>query len=318
MEFIVKKTIELTSSEQDGILRLFNIIFQKGRTIKQFNNQFLNNALGYSFHSMMVDDGKIVGSISYIPSYYMADIRRYLFALVVDAMVSKEYRSLIYFYTMVIRIHEYIKKEGVVFVLAFPNDNAYPVYIKSKLMKDIGNLTTYCLPYRIGGIKPQLKVLNCFSILFVKVYVFLTSLFSGKKIYCFPLEKEAETYNATRYKRLDGNYNITSYKGSKFVYKLMEHEDIRSAFLIDVFEKSAANFSKAVQYIIKNHHAEFDILLYAGHLPFKYHGLIQVPQKLAPKNFHFTGEILKKDAIDKEFIFKIDNWDVNLSNYDLL
>jgi hypothetical protein len=75
---------------------------------------------------------------------------------------------------------------------------------------------------------------------------------------------------------------------------------------------------KAIRYIVKKHHKEFDILLYVGHLSFRFHGLIQVPKRLTPKNFHFTGEILRKDDIDNDFVFNINNWDVNLSNYDLL
>jgi hypothetical protein len=233
-------------------------------------------------------------------------------------MVSKPYRDFINLRDMVIAAHEYMRLQGIVFVYGFPNDNSYQVYIKSKLMGNIGGLTTYCLPYRIGGIKPALKALNWFSMFFVEIYVFLTFLFSGRKVYRFAIEKEEETYNLTRYKRFDGNYNKIYYKGSEFVYKLMEYEGIRSAFLIDVFKKSAANFNRAIRYIIKKHHKEFDILIYIGRLPFGFHGLIQLPQKLSPKQFHFTGEILNNDEIDKDLVFNINNWDVNLSNYDLL
>jgi hypothetical protein len=318
MEFIVKKTIDLTDSEQKGIVSLFNTIFEKDRSLEQFHNQFLNNPLGYSFHSMILDDRQIVGCDSYIPSYYTVNGKRVLFANAVDTMVSKPYRDFVTLHDMVVAVHGHMKKEGVVCVYGFPNGNAYPVFHRAKLMKDIGSLSTYCLLYRIGGIKPQLKVLNWLSILYVNISVFLMFLLAGKKIYHFMIEKEAATYNATRYKRLDGNYNTANYKGSKFAYKFMEYEGIRSAFLIDVFEKSPRNFNKAVQYIIKHHHNEFDILLYVGHLPFKRHGLIQVPQRLVPKNFHFTGEILHKDEIDQDVFFNINNWDVNLSNYDLL
>jgi hypothetical protein len=128
-----------------------------------------------------------------------------------------------------------MRLEGIAFVYGFPNNNSYPVYIKSKLMKDIGSLATYCLPYRIGGIKPALKALNFFSIFLAKTYIFLTFLFAEKNAYRFVVEKEAGTYNTTRYRRLDCNYNRAHYKGSEFVYKLMEYEGIRSAFLIDVF-----------------------------------------------------------------------------------
>jgi hypothetical protein len=318
MEFIVKKTTELTDVEQAVILSLFNTIFNKDRPLEHFRNQFVNNPLGYSYHSLMVDSGRIAGCDSYIPSYYTVDGKRVLFANSVDTIVDKPYRDFFNLHDMVSAVHRYMKDEGVACVYGFPNDQAYPVFVKSKLMKDIGSLATYCLPYRIGGIKRQFEGLNWLSICFVRMYVFLTFLVSSNKIHHFTIEKEADTYNATRYKRLDGNYTIAYYRGSGFVYKLMELEGIRSAFLIDVFDKSAANFNKAVQYIIKNHHKEFDILLYAGLLPFKFHGLIQLPWKLSPKQFHFTGEILRKDKIDNDLFFNINNWDVNLSNYDLL
>ncbi|MDR0603815.1 MAG: GNAT family N-acetyltransferase [Bacteroidales bacterium] len=318
MEFIVKKTTELTEVEQAEILALFNAVFDKTRPLMHFRNQFLNNPLGYSYHSIILETGKIVGCDSYIPSYYLIDGRRLLFSNAVDTMIGKPYRDFVNLYDMVIAVHDYMKKDGVICVYGFPNDNAYPVFHKSKLMKDIGVLATYCLPYRIGGIKPALKAFNCFSQLFAKLYATCNGLFASKKIHRFTIEKEAQTYNATRYKRLDGDYKIIRSGQGGFVYKLMRYEGVRSAFLIDVFDKSAANFNRAVRYILKNHSKEFDILLYAGRLPFKYSGLIKLPQKFSPKKFHFTGEILNKEAIDKNLFFNIDNWDVNLSNYDLL
>jgi hypothetical protein len=318
MEFIVKRTIDLTDIEQTEIRALFEVIFNKDRPLEYFRNQFVNNPLGYSYHSMIIVEGKIVGCDSYIPSYYIANTQRMLFSNAVDTMISKPYRDFVNLRDMVITVHDYMKKDGVVCVYGFPNDNAYPIFHKAKLMRDIGKLSTYCLPYRIGGIKPKLKIFNWTSIVFVKMYVLLTSLFSSKKIHHFVIEKEADSYNATRYKRLDGDYSEVVYKGCRFVYKLMEYEGVRSAFLIDVFEKSAVNFTKAIKYIIKNHHKEFDILLYAGRLPFRRHGMIKLPQKLAPKNFYFTGEILRKGEVDKDIFFNINNWDVNLSNYDLL
>jgi hypothetical protein len=317
MEFLVKKTFELTENEQKGILSLFNRVFAKNRSLEYFNNQFVNNPLGYSYHVMMVKDGQIAGCDSYIPSYYIFDGKRLLFVNSVDTIVDKPYRDFFNFFDMVNTIHKYMKKEGIVFVYGFPNDNSYLVYIKSKLMKDIGNLTVYCLPYRIGGIRRKLKMFNWFSIAMVNTYVFFISLISGGQVHQFFIAKEAVSYNATRYKRLDGDYHIINHDGG-FVYKLMEYEGVRSVFLIDVFEKSAVNFSKAVRYIIKNHSKEFDILLYVGNLPFGFHGLIQLPQRLSPKRFHFTGEILNDNEIDKEVFFNINNWDVNLSNYDLI
>jgi hypothetical protein len=316
MEFIVKKTTELTEDEQMGILSLFNTIFEKNRPLTHFQNQFLNNPLGYSFHSMIIDNERIVGCGSYIPSYYLVNGQQLLFANSVDTMVTKPYRDFANLYYMITTIYEYMKNEGVVYVYGFPNDNAYPVYVKSKLMQDIGSLTIYCLPYRIGGIKPRLKALNWLSVSFVNIFVFFTSLFAGKKIYHFSIEKENETFNVTRYKWIDGNYKIVSYKGSKFSYKIKDYKGIRSLFLIDVFEKSSANFFNAIQFLLKNHGKEFDALIYQGRLPFRFHGLIRIPDKILSKKFNFVGKILDNKAIDKDTAFNINNWDVNLSNYD--
>jgi hypothetical protein len=180
MEFIVKKTSELTEDEQTGILVLFNTIFEKDRSLEQFKNQFLNNPLGYSYHSMIIDSGHIVGCDSYIPSYYLVNSKRFLFANSVDTIISKPYCDIANFYDMITAVHEYMKKEGVVCAYGFPNDNAYPVYTKSRLMRNIGSLTTYCLPYRVGGIKPAIKAFNWLSIIFTKIYIFLISFFPVK------------------------------------------------------------------------------------------------------------------------------------------
>jgi hypothetical protein len=318
MEFFVKKTTDLTKEEENGILLLFNSVFNKCRSLEQFRNQFLHNPLGYSYHSIIMETDQIVGSYSCIPDYYFIGDKRHLCALAVDNMISQNYRGYTNFYRMVTNMHTVLMENGFDFSFCFPNDNAYQVFVGSKLMKDIGNLTTYCLPYRIGGIKPPLKTLNLFSMAFVRFYVFCCSLFSDRQVYHFSIGKEADSYNATRYKRLDGNYQIGFYQGSSFVYKLMEYNGIRSVFLIDVFEKSSYNFNKAVQFIIKKHRKEFDILLYVGYLPFRFHGMIALPLKMSPKNFHFVGKILRGDKVDPGFVFNFGYWDVNLSNFDLL
>jgi hypothetical protein len=267
---------------------------------------------------MIIDQGEIVGCNSYIPSYYLVNKSLFLFVTSVDTMIQKSYRDFFCLSEMLAAAFNYMKENGVSFVYGFANDLSYPVYIKSKLMKDIGSLNTYCLPYRLGGIRHSLKILDLFSVAFAKLYVFYTSLFSNKKVYSFSIEKDAESYNATRYKRLEGDYNIVVGAEGKFVYKLMEYEGVRSVFLIDVFEKSPRNFNKAVRYIIKKHQKEFDILLYVGCLPFGFHGMIRLPQKISPKRFHFVGKILEEHSLNEELVFNIKHWDVNLSNYDLL
>ena len=318
MNFIVKKTVELSEDEQNRILAIFNTVFKIIRTKDHFRNQFLKTVLGYSYHSLLYDGNLIVGCYSYIPSYYKINEIKYLSALGLDLMICEEYRGKGYLKSMFSVCLDYMRNDGIIFIITFPNDISYPGFIKSKLFHDFGNLLIYALPYRIGGILSAFKILNWLSIFLVNAFIFFVSLFANRKIYNFFIEKEAETYNKTRYSNQENEYHIEQSKGDGFVYRIMDYEGVKAAFLIDVFEKSPRNFCIAIKYIIKNHHKEFDILLYVGKLPFKFHGLMKVPQYFSPKNFHFLGQLLKGDKINSDLFFTLNSWDINLSNYDLL
>ena len=137
--------------------------------------------------------------------------------------------------------------------------------------------------------------------------------FASSKVMPYRIEKDLDSYNVTRYKRNDGEYSF----GDGFVYKVIDYEGIRTAFLIDVFEKSAKNFCKAVKYIIKNDGKNFDILLYPGHLRFANSGMVRIPHKFEPKRFVLTARLLDK-SFDFDGFWDINNWDTNLSNYDLI
>ncbi len=100
------------------------------------------------------------------------------------------------------------------------------------------------------------------------------------------------------------------------MYKIITYEGVRTAFLVDVVNKSARNFCKAVKYIIQNENVNFDLILYVGHLPFSSYGMIKFPRRFEPKHFNFTGFLLNEK--NKDLLFNIESWDVNLSNYDLI
>lgn len=318
MEFYTKKTIELTAEEKEGIIRLYNDTFDEHRTEEEFDNQFLNNPIGFSYHTIGSDNGVIITSNTMIPSYYYVEGERMLFVCSVDTMVDKNHRGIENFYDTCKESFKIAEEIGAKAVYGFPNDNSYKLFTGLKYMRDIGKLKTYCLPYRIGGVKQSLRFLNFASILFVRLWLFISGLLSSDKQYCYKVEKEKDSYNATRYKRADSNYEVVNYKGCGFAYKIMNYDRIRTAFLIDVFNKSAKNFNLAIKYILKKEKERFDLLLYVGDIPFSNHGLIKIPRKFEPKEFNFTGGIIDKKAINKEVFFKQESWDVNLSNYDLL
>ena len=318
VEIKQKNTLELSLAEKQGLIDLFNAIFKKNRTLAEFDNQYKNNALGYSFHVFMVDNGEIVGSISRIPAYYFVNGIKLIFTNGVDAMIQKKYRDFFYYYDLILALNDFVKEEGAVLDYSFPNDMSNPIILKAKIAETIGSLRTYFLPYRIGGIKKNLKLLNLFTILFSWFWIYLMAIISSKKEIKFSIEKDSDTYNKSRYKRMDADYSIVCDNKLWFVYKITNYKGIRAAFLLDVSAKSPRNFNKAIRYIVKKHHSEFDILIYVGYMPINGTGLLKIPRKYEPKKFNFVTIVFDNLRINKSDIFNIRNWDINLSNSDLI
>ncbi|MCM1140544.1 MAG: GNAT family N-acetyltransferase [Roseburia sp.] len=318
MEIVFKKTNELSAEELNGIVELFERVFEKHRPEEVHIRQFINNPLGYSYHSMIMDNGKIVGINTYVPVYYRVNGEKILFANSIDSMVDKAYRDFFAYNDMVLTAYKEMKKEGVKFAYGYPNDNAFPVVTKSKLMKSIGRMGIYCLPYRIGGVKTSLGFLNPLSGFFCNLWLGISTCFASDKKFSPMVIKDAESYNATRYQRGDADYGHADLGNGELHYKITNHEGVRTAFIIDIDQKSPRNFNRAVRYLLRNHSKEFDLILYPGWLPFGNTGMIKLPRKLEPKNFNLTGKMLAKKGELPEEIWNIENWDTNLSNYDLI
>lgn len=317
MHYIPKKTTELTESEKCELLSIFNEIFKKERKMDEFINQYVSNVLGYSFHIIVKNDDRIIGHAAYVPAYYFVNGERKIFVDGIDGFVIKEYRDGTTLLDMIHANRENLKNNGIALDFGFPNTLAMKVYTKGKLYTKVGEMDTYFLPYRIGGIKSGLKFLNFISSFFTLFSVAVSFLFSSKKIVKCKIKKDADSYNAKRYQSFDGQYSRVKLDDFEFMFKVKVHEGIRTLFLIDITEKSARNFNKALWYILKYYRKDFDLLLYVGNLPFKFHGMIRMPRRFAPKEFNFAIKVIDK-SLDKEILFDIDNWDVNLSNFDLI
>lgn len=317
MEFLTKKTFELTYSEKNGIVQLFNDVFNKDRSVEYQMNNYTQNALGYSFHTFVKDGDMIIAHVADIPCRYKSNGELKLFSNAVDGYVKREYRDAFILIEMFQTHRKYLKRNHVSVQFGFPNEYAQKVYNKGRLFKKIGEMNTYLLPYRIGGVKPSLKILNLFSKTFCWLWVYTTGVFANSKKSSFLFEKDDESYNPTRYRRMDGQYNWIRKDGHEFIYKILEYESIRTAFLIDVVGKSPKSFNYAVKYILKHEHKNFDLLLYPGIIHSSFNGMIKLPKKMEPKQFNFSIKIFDK-GLNSQEIEEIKNWDVNLSSYDLI
>lgn len=318
MENLGLKTNELSDCQIAQLVTLFNRVFDRNVEKEFLISQYTKNPFGYSYHTLAIDSGRIVGHSAYIPAWFWYKDEKVIFACSGDTMIEKEYRDFFTFYDMSCEAGRLLKKEGVAMCYGYPNDNSFPVVMKAKLAKHIGRMNIYCLPYRIGGIKKSWGWLNPLSICFCRLWVKMNSVVASDKIAVFPIYKDNESFNLTRYSRFDGNYGHIAEKGMEAYYKIKVQEGVRTAFIIDVFPKSARNYVKVVNYILKKESSNFDLILYPGFLPFSNIGLIKLPVKMEPKNFNMTGSIYRKDLLDEKIVFDIRNWDTNLSNYDLI
>ena len=70
LSFAVKKTNELSEEEIDQLIKLHNLTMKQDRTKKMFEEKYLFNFLGFSFHALMIYKNKIVGCNTVIPQEF--------------------------------------------------------------------------------------------------------------------------------------------------------------------------------------------------------------------------------------------------------
>ena len=317
MDYLFKTTHELTQEERDGIIKLFEEAFDRRIDYEfLFEHYYFLTPLGYSYHALLKDNNRIMGHNAYVPLSFYYQGRKMLFVDTVSSMMSPECRDFMLYYKLLTNSYKKLKEVGIPFVYGHPNDNAYPVVSKSKLLEDIGRMDLYFLPVRIGCIKKSLRLLNPCSRLFCYLWVKSSELLASKRIYHFGIEQDKESFKETRYKRDEYERFISN--DCEAIYKFKEYNGIRTAFLMEVYPKSPSNFVQAVNHILRQHKADLDLIMYPGTLPFATTGMIKLPLKYHPKQFHFSGHVINPEAVEKDYIMNIENWDENLSIYDLV
>lgn len=320
MRILAKRTTEVTPAEIAGIYSLFEEVFHKKRDAGIFTEQFGNTAKGYSYHAIALsDDGQVVGHNAYVPFIYQeTGGEPFLVSLSIDAMIHPDFRKKGLYRSMLETCERMAVADGCKIRVGFPNDNSYPVQVKGFKYTDIGVLDTYVLPVRVGGIKPALSVLNFLTKGFAWTMAQLSKLPGGNRKYTYKYAKQRETFNQYRYKWFGNAYSRIELPGGAYaVYKTSDYKGIEATFLMDVYPLSRRNFDSAVREIMKRE-KNLNLLLYVGNLPFSPLSMIRIPQPIAPKKFHFVGKLLDKEYFKPEEILNLKNWELNLSNFDLL
>ena len=95
MEFVTKKTIDLSKEEKKGLVELFNEVMERDRTVEEFDRLFLNTCEGFSYHTFSVDENIIVAANTMVPALYYVDDMKVKAVNSVDTMIAKKSKTII-------------------------------------------------------------------------------------------------------------------------------------------------------------------------------------------------------------------------------
>jgi len=319
MKFVFKKTNELNPEEKAQICDLFQNVFKRGMSINKFEHQYAKTILGYSYHGLMIDRDKIVGSYTCVPFKYKFFNQDFIFALSVATMTNKEYRGNPFnLKKMADLVYHALVDDKISFVFGFPNKDVYLVRKKILAWVDIGELDFYALPIKVGAVTARLRGFNWLSVLFADfVNKIPKTINSGELINESECNIEKVSDSEFFGYRYDDTYKIIK-DGERryFVYKIYYENGIKTLYLIDLAPLQKRCFESAVKFIYMKEKGKIDIIIYIGSLKFWPVNMFKVPKKLEPRKVRMAGKILINGMID-ERVFDINNWNVNLSNFDV-
>jgi len=312
---VFKKTDQLTDSEQQQMRDLFEDVFEKEMTRDAFERKFFHTPRGYSYHSLMLHGQVVVGAFSAVPGRYRFFGKEQIFALSVDTMIDAKYRGGGHLVKMANFVHQGLINDGIPFIFGFPNEHFYPAQRRLLKYKDIGELDYYALPLNIGSFVRKLKPFNGLSRNFCRLATRLCRIPKNLKTK-YEIEKVIDRqFERHRYDYSYSKIDLTD--GAECIYRIYEEEGgIRTLYIIDVVPLSAATLTKAIKQICRTAVGKVDIIIYVGRLSSRPAGLWKVPDSKKPRKIRLTGKILIPDAIDGS-VFNMDNWRVNLSDFDV-
>jgi len=320
-EFQVKTTGELTTAEISDHTRLFREVYGKPSTADLFLRKFARNCQGRSVHSLMFHDGELAGAFSAIPGRYRFFGQTLVFANTADLMISPRHRgSIPRLQTLAEGLYGALAREGVAFVFGCLRDEVFHVHRSVSGWRAAGKMHYYAAPIRLPWLGPATALL--------RTGARLRNRFSpapqASGDLQFPIEKVNDAAFADyRYHVFPTAYRNVSLPGGGAVYAVdLFHPvagipaNIRLGLLIDVFPLTKTNFDGAAA-AIRKLEPWLGALAYQGHLPFQPRDMMRVPARFEKPSWTLGGRILLP-AVADERVFDIANWNINLSNGDLV
>lgn len=326
LSFVVKTTTELTPREADQLRRLFAEVFHKILPEDVFCRKYGRSCMGYSYHSLMIAEGNIVGAYSAIPVRYVFFGKPVVFAIAVELMVSAAYRGrLRHLKTMAEGLFEKLAAEGVAFVFGCARAEMRQLHEVVSNWRCAGRVYYYLAPLRLRYLGPMAGLLRWV----VRAYNLVAAITAARGNGCHrggsAIEKISDaTFVTYRYGIFPVAYQVVPlpdegwFVYTKEFYYPLEGvpSGIRLCLLLDVYPMTKENFDRATGLII-DREDRLEYLAYQGRLSFQPRDMFRVPERFEKKSWFLVGRVLRPDLVDDR-IFKIAYWNLNLSNGDLI
>jgi len=322
MEIKVCTTNEWSQKEWSTYKESFNAVFKKDYDLSYFKHKYTTALDGHAYHALLLNNEQyVVGGCSVVPFKYKKGDDVIKVGQAVDVFIHEEYRTdLLMLRKMYIQLKKILIANGIGVVIAVPNATTYPYWKNIVKWKDVGDLTYWMLPVRVGNVIKKWSFLNVFSLAFTylwlgfnAVMMFIANNKEKESLYELVTDDAfcKNRYSYEHEKIVNGNVT--------FYYRICNEKGVQTVYLLDAKQNDRFSFKalfNGVRNIVRDTNA--DLILYVGPMKLFQTLLIKVPKKFEPKRLPLTCDILNKEDINTYAdMLEYNNWNFGLLNYDV-
>jgi Acetyltransferase (GNAT) domain len=309
--FQVRTTNELKPFEITALAQLFEVVFGKRCPEDLFVRKFARSPMGHGIHSLMFLNGELIGAFSAIPVRYRFFGNTLTFAITADLMIQPKHRGPVSRVQKLANgLYDALTREGVAFVFCCLRDQVFQLHHALSGWQAIGKVSYYAAPSNVVA-RSAVRAWNRRAPqppdLPYEIAKIADTVFTDWRYGIFP----------TRYTTVNLSGGATAIYAIDLYYPITGiPRQLRTGILIDVSPLNKVNFDAAVRQI-REQEPRLKVLAYQGYLRFQPSDIIRIPAKYEKQPWTLGGKILIPEQLDVR-IFDLNNWNINLSNGDLV
>lgn len=310
----VVQTDEVTSSELQNYTEAFNLAFNLSISPKDFRSKY-KSFLGFSFHSFLISEEEIVGSVTVIPMEYKLHNKTIFGGLIVDVFILPEHRSDPFHLLKMYRsLKPFLIQENITFSIAVPNKNVSTYWTKIMRFNTLGELdyNISIVDIFLGRIGHLGGILTSLLLAPLHLCNYVLTKGTNRNLKVMQLVRSSDFYEH----RLKDTHKRILFRGHELHYVVGKERNVNVAFLLDFSSRLGddANALRAAVKYIKNEE-RISLILFIGQLNLNQYLFWKLPKFLEPQKLPVIIDNL--DNNDELLNMPLDLWDFTLLNYDV-